>query len=180
MPRVVLVATDPDLELSELTAPLSDWEGEPLAPVLVALHRVSGVEALDPDDPWPPPPDIARPTGVRGRCYDEVRAPTGPRPASARTRRLQDEAAAQERGRRLWDLMSADGALVPLLVAADAIAATDLGGIRSAFHLARRHDIPVATNGLVPCLVELAARAGRGGSQSSEDSGGEADGSRPL
>lgn len=180
MPRVVLVATDPDLQVSELTAPLADWEGGRLTVVLVSLHGVPDLEALDPSGGWPASPDRAGGPTLRGWTYREPPAPAGPRAGSARARRLQDEAAAQQRGRRLWELASQDAALGPLLDAADAIVATDLGGIRSAFHLARRHGIEVATSALVPCLVELAARASAEQPQSWDDSGGASEPVRPL
>lgn len=180
MLRVVLIATDPDLRVSELVAALRDFDGERLTAVLVSLHTVPGLEPCGPDDGWPSFAAVADVPTLRVWSYDEVASPPATRPESARARRLRDEAAAQQRGGRLWELVSDDTALALLLEAAHAIAAIDLGGIRSAFHLARRHRIAVATNGLVPCLVELAARTEAVPPQSWDDSGGSPEPARAL
>ncbi|HHU10423.1 MAG TPA: hypothetical protein GXZ60_10470, partial [Intrasporangiaceae bacterium] len=58
----------------------------------------------------------------------------------------------------LWTLLNGESRLTELLEQCDALVAIDQGGIRSAFHLARRHSPAIATNGLAPALVELAAR----------------------
>ncbi len=78
---------------------------------------------------------------------------------SGRALRRRAEAAARARGVALWDHVSADEQVGRLVSGADAVAAVDLGAVRAAFHLARRNPHLVATNGLVPCLVELEARS---------------------
>ena len=210
MPRVVLLATDPDLTVQSLAEQLDTWSGEPLEAVLVSLHPVAGTVTDPGTEPWAD--GTARDAahhGVVGRSYEErlaVDAPaTGQTPqplsawqrARARTRsvaamlrgtstaalsaassrgrgsgparrpagpssrvlRLRAEAAARARGVRLWEHVSADEEVARLVSGADAVAAVDLGAVRAAFHLAREHPHLVATNGLVPCLVELDARS---------------------
>lgn len=161
MPRVVLLATDPDLSTQHVTAQVTHWTCEPLELVLVSLYPLDDVDAVDPLGPWTGATTDAEPWTLRGWTYGEVPPPDVPPQPPSRAQRAQEQAVRQERSHRLWDLVAADAALAPLLGAADAVAALDIGGIRSAFHLARRHDIPVATNGLVPALVELAAHSAR-------------------
>ncbi|MDO5501123.1 MAG: hypothetical protein Q4F67_15730, partial [Propionibacteriaceae bacterium] len=80
-------------------------------------------------------------------------------PADPPLSRTEAEARSLEQGKELWAAVDTDETIAALVTGADAIAAADLGGVRTAHHLARRHEIAIATQGIVPALVELAARA---------------------
>ena len=202
MPRVVLLATDPDLTVESITEQLGTWSGAPLDVVLVSLHPVPGTvtdagrltwadgTALDAADrglvgrsyeerPASQPPASALPAaGQRGRARADLLRTTparlrsavrhrlgrsGPTRRSAgpssRALRLRAEAAARARGVSLWAHVSSDEEVCRLVSGGDAVAAVDQGAVRAAFQLARRNHHLVATNGLVPCLVELEARS---------------------
>lgn len=156
---MVLVATDPALRPAGVAEQLAGWSGAPLHLVLLTLHHVPEVPPARGGDPWRPGVGAPGAVSLAGWSYEPPPAP-GPEPTgSARARRLRAEADARARGERLWEHVAADDGVAAVLDSADALAALDPGGLRTAFHLARRRPEVVATNGLLPALVELDHRA---------------------
>lgn len=139
MPRVVLFSADPHPRLDQVADRARTWSGAPLSIVVVSLSPVADVDPLDSDQPWSSPSDTAGTWAVRLHSYG-------------------GRGAVEDRSRRLRELVEADTSLVPLLDGADAFAALDESGLRTAFHLARRHRPSIATDGLGPALDELDAR----------------------
>lgn len=162
MPRVVLFTAEPAPAVDRIASEVETWAGEPISLVLVGLCDVGELDPVDLDRPWPLEGEPGRQWRLRIHHYAE---PVPADPTSddaevpARERRRRERAAVLERGRRLLTLIEGDPALVPLLDGADAFVALDESGVRAAFHLARRHRPEVATDGLVPAVVELTARA---------------------
>ena len=164
MPRVVLFSTDAALTAADVLSQTEAWNGDPLELVWVSLGPVPGTTPFNPASGWPRtepgPPGASRP--IHGWAATPAQAEgsaTGPGPSPATLTRKQAEARAVGDGRRLWAAVENDEGVAAFVTGADALTAVDLGGVRAAYHLARRHQVPIATHGLVPCLVEVEARA---------------------
>ena len=138
MPRVVLFSADPAPRLDRVSDLARTWSAARLSIVLVSLSPVAAVHRVDPEQPWPSSPDAAGTWTLRLHAYDGQDAGVDP-------------------SRRLRELVESDPSLVPLLEGADAFSALDDSGLRTAFHLARRHRPSIASNGLGPALDELDA-----------------------
>lgn len=182
MPRVVLFSTDAALTAESVLDQTKEWTGEPLELVWISLAPVAGTTPFEPADGWPraidpghvpgwsapagPPgsaPSAAKPSaGKPSAAKPTARKTSVGKPSAGKLTRKQAEALAVEQGRQLWAAVEDHAQLAALVEAADALAAVDLGGVRTAYHLARRHQVAIATHGLVPCLVELDARARAG------------------
>lgn len=158
MPRVVLFTAEPRPRLDVVTDRARTWSGPPLSIVVVGLSPAADVDPLDLEQPWPTSHETDKTWTLRLHSYDE-------------------QAAGVDPSRRLRELVESDAGLVLLLDGADAFAALDDSGLRTAFHLARRHRPSIATDGLGPALDELDARqtgiaaVRTSGVQMSEDSG---------
>lgn len=162
MPRVVLFSTDAALTAESVLDQTKEWTGEPLELVWISLAPVAGTTPFEPVDGWPRAIDPGHVPGWSAPAGPPGSAPSAGKPSTGKLTRKQAEAFAVEQGRQLWAAVEDHAQLAALVEAADALAAVDLGGVRTAYHLARRHQVAIATHGLVPCLVELDARARAG------------------